>query len=86
MKIYDVKETCKKVFDLAQERGWSDSKLASILDVTPQAVGKWRREVGSPSIETLVRLSGIFQVSLDDVIGYEEKDIAFYDLGWHWTL
>lgn len=77
MKVYDVQATCDKIFDLASDKGWSDSKLAKILDVTPQAISKWRRGVGSPSIDMIVMLADLFQVSLDDLMGRKEIDMTF---------
>ncbi len=32
MKVYDAQTTSEKVFTLAGNRGWSDAKLARILD------------------------------------------------------
>lgn len=77
MKVYDAQATCDKIFDLASDNGWSDSKLAKILDVTPQAISKWRRGVGSPSIDMIVMLADLFQVSLDDLMGCQEIDMTF---------
>ena len=61
---------------LAQERGWNDSRLAGILELTPQAINKWRNG-GSPSIDTLVTLADLFCISLDDLMGRREIDVEF---------
>lgn len=77
MRIYSAKLTCDHIFELAKEKGWSDSKLASILGITPQAISKWRRGAGSPSIEMLTMLQELFGVKMDDLLGCREVDIDF---------
>ena len=79
MKLYDAGATCKKVFEFALSKGWSDSKLARVLNVTPQAVNKWRKGVCSPSIDTIVELTGLFQVSMDDLVCYNEVAMYYED-------
>ena len=78
MKVYDAQATCEKVFTLAGNRGWSDAKLARILDVTPQAISKWRRGVGSPSTDMIVMLADLFGVPLDELIGSREINMKFH--------
>ncbi len=77
MKIYSAELTCNNIFRFAKARGWTDSKLANILNVTPQAISKWRRGVGSPSIEMLTMLQELFDVQMDDLVGRQEVDMEF---------
>lgn len=77
MRIYSAKLTCDRIFELSKEKGWTDSKLASILNLTPQAISKWRRAAGSPSIEMLTMLQELFEVNMDDLVGRQEVDIDF---------
>ena len=77
MRIYSAKLTCDRIFELSKEKGWTDSKLASILNLTPQAISKWRRGAGSPSIEMLTMLQELFEVDINDLIGRQEVDIDF---------
>lgn len=77
MKIFDAQATCNKIFDLSRERGWSDSKLARILDVTPQAISKWRRGMGAPSIDRIVMMSEIFKTSFEDIIACQDIDMGY---------
>ena len=76
MKSYDQEVTCSKIFELAKKKGWTDSKLAKVIELTPQAVSKWHRG-GGPSIDNIVMLSDLFQISLDDLVGYRENDLSF---------
>ena len=49
----------------------SQKDLAVKLFVSPQAVGKWEREEATPNPETLAKLSEIFDVSADYLLGLE---------------
>ena len=49
----------------------SQKDLAAQLFVSPQAVGKWEREEATPNPETLAKLSEIFDVSADYLLGRE---------------
>ncbi len=77
MRVYDPETTCQNILELAKERGWNASRLAKILGVSPQAVSKWRRGIASPSLDMLVMLSGLFEVSLSDLVAEREADICF---------
>ena len=49
----------------------SQKDLASQLFVSPQAVGKWEREEATPNPETVRKLSELFDVSADYLLGRE---------------
>lgn len=49
----------------------SQKDLAAQLFVSPQAVGKWEREEATPNPETVRKLSEIFDVSADYLLGRE---------------
>jgi transcriptional regulator with XRE-family HTH domain len=52
--------------------GWSQVDLAKRLSVAKQTVSNWENENIQPSIEMLVRLSKIFNVSTDYLLGLDE--------------
>ena len=49
--------------------GISQQKLADMLSVSQQAVFKYEKTGNEPDISTLIRLSEIFDVSVDYLIG-----------------
>lgn len=55
-----------------KQAGLSQEKVAEIIGVTRQAVTKWESGKASPSTENLIKLSEIFGVSLDSLIGVPE--------------
>ena len=52
-------------------RGWSQVDLAKKLNITKQTVSNWENDNIQPSIEMLVRLSKIFGVTTDRLLGLE---------------
>ncbi|QJC52626.1 helix-turn-helix transcriptional regulator [Paenibacillus albicereus] len=50
------------------KKGWSQEELAEKLFVSRQSVSKWEKGQNYPSIETLIKLSDLFQVTLDDLL------------------
>ena len=53
---------------LRTERGLSQGDLADALDVSRQSISKWETDASVPELEKLLRLSGLFQVSLDELV------------------
>ena len=56
-----------------QRRGLSQSELAKELHVTRQAVSKWENNQSYPDVETLVKLSQIFDCDVRVLLGMEQK-------------
>ena len=68
MKLSDYLKQYRKEKNLTQEA------LAEKLYVTKQAVSKWENDRGLPDIETYKDLSRLLDVSVDTLLGLEEKD------------
>ena len=56
-----------------KENNMSQSDLASILNVTNQAVSKWENGRGIPDIEMLKRLSEVFNINIEEILSGEEN-------------
>ena len=54
---------------LRTQRGWTQEDLAQRCSVTRQAVSRWETGETLPNIETLKRLSDLFDVSLHALLG-----------------
>ena len=59
----------KRIGELRQSFGWTQVQLAQRLGVTKQTVSNWENDNIQPSIEMLVKISGIFNVSTDYLLG-----------------
>ncbi len=61
----------EKISELRKESGISQEKLAEMVGVSRQAVTKWESGNANPDTENLIKLSGIFGVSLDELCGVD---------------
>lgn len=72
----------KKLKELRKENKISQRTLADMLGITQQAVAKWETGRSTPDTDTLQKLSSIFKVSIDNLLGVEKSlDNAFITAG-----
>lgn len=63
----------EKIQKERKEAGLSQEELAEQLGVSRQAVSKWENDSGYPEMEKIIRLSQLYQVSLDYLMGNERQ-------------
>ena len=61
-----------RIQELRIARGWSQVVLAKRLGVAKQTVSNWENGNIQPSIEMLVRLSKLFGVTTDYLLGLDD--------------
>lgn len=61
----------QRIIELRTALGWSQVELAKRLGVAKQTVSNWENDNIQPSIEMLIRLSKIFRVSTDHLLGLD---------------
>lgn len=66
-------ETKDIIFELRTKKGFSQDELAEKLFVTRQAVSRWETGETIPNTETLKRLSLLFDVSINTLLGSPVK-------------
>lgn len=54
---------------LREQRGMTQEDLAKRLGVKYPAVSKWERGMAYPSMNTVIKMAELFQVSMDVVLG-----------------
>lgn len=54
---------------LREQRGMTQEDLANRLGVKYPAVSKWERGMAYPSMNTVIKMAELFQVSMDVVLG-----------------
>lgn len=59
----------QRINELRIALGWSQVQLAEKLNISKQTVSNWENENIQPSIEMLVRMSKLFHVSTDYLLG-----------------
>lgn len=54
---------------LREKAGVSQQKIADIVDLTQQAVGKWENNKAEPDLTTVAKLADFFDCSTDYLLG-----------------
>lgn len=62
----------EKIQKLRKEAGLSQEEFSYQLGVSRQAVSKWERDNGYPETEKIVRMSRLFNVSLDYLLNDDD--------------
>ena len=63
----------ERIKQLRTERGLSQVDLAKILNVSKQSISNWENDNIQPSIEMLIKLSRVFSVSTDFLLGEDSR-------------
>lgn len=66
----------ERILQYRTARSWSQEDLADLLDVSRQSVSKWETDASTPDLDKIVRLSEIFEVSLDQLVTGKEPTEA----------
>lgn len=59
----------KRIYELRISFGWTQVQLSQKLGVTKQTVSNWENDNIQPSIDMLIKLSKIFNVPTDYLLG-----------------
>ena len=68
-------EIGKKIMDLRKKSGLSQEELAEKIGVARQTISKWELGETSPDLKQSKELSKIFNVSLDELVDNDIKDV-----------
>ena len=58
----------EKIYELRTRKNLSQGDLANALDVSRQSISKWETNSSVPELDKLVKLSELFDVSLDELV------------------
>ena len=61
-------EIGKKIKEQREQKNWSQDDLAEILNISRQSISKWELNKVYPSIDMLIKMSDLFDISLDELI------------------
>lgn len=67
----------KKITAMRNEKNLSQEQLAEKLNVTRQTISNWENGKFYPDIDSLVNLSKFFNVSLDNLLSYDDKVLDY---------
>lgn len=60
------------IYRLRTEKSLSQGDLAEMLEVSRQSISKWENNSAVPDLEKIIKLSEIFEVTLDELVKGEE--------------
>lgn len=64
---------------LRKEKGMTQGELAEKLNLSPQAISKWENDQSSPDIQSLLALSEIFGISVDELLGKQKEETTRFE-------
>lgn len=64
--MVEIGENIKK---LRKAKRMTQKEVANQLNVTPQTISKWERNISYPDLDMLVKLSQLFHISTDALLG-----------------
>jgi len=62
-----------RIYNLRKGKGLSQSELGNLVGVSNKAVSKWETGEAKPAIPQLIKLSKIFDVSMDEILESNDK-------------
>ena len=62
----------KNIVRLRTQKNWSQGDLADALEISRQSVSKWETDTSIPELDKLIKLSKLFDVTLDELVRCEE--------------
>lgn len=64
---------------LRKQHKLSQAKLGNALGITQQMISSYEKDISSPNMESLIKLSDFFQISIDELVDHtiptDEPDI-----------
>ena len=66
-------ELGEKICHLRKLSGMTQEQLAEKLNIARQTLSKWENGTSMPDVESVVRLSSLFRISLDELLLEEER-------------
>ena len=69
MKNENLNSIGNRIRELRVEKGLSQGKLGEMLSVSQDTVSLWEKSKSYPSVEIVILLSKIFEVSCDYILG-----------------
>lgn len=65
----------ERIYKFRTARGLSQLELSELLDVSRQSISKWETDVAVPELSKLVKMTEIFEVSLDTLVLGKESEV-----------
>lgn len=67
----------KRLKELRLNRNLTQQQLGKLLSVSGQTILNWENDITYPSVKKLIELASFFDVSIDYLLDFKEKDTNF---------
>ena len=67
----------KRLKELRLNKNLTQQQLGKLLSVSGQTILNWENDITYPSVKKLIELASFFDVSIDYLLDYKEKDTNF---------
>ncbi|MFZ7119485.1 MAG: helix-turn-helix domain-containing protein [Eubacteriaceae bacterium] len=67
----------KKIKYLREKNSMTQKRLAELLNLTQQAIGKWEKDINEPDSKALIKLSEIFNCSVDFLLNKTDNPTPY---------
>lgn len=72
--VIDMVRTGQNIQQLRKQKGLSIKDLQDIFDFsTPNAIYKWQKGIAMPTLDNLIVLAAVFQVTVDDILVIQDS-------------
>lgn len=68
----------KRIQSYRKQRGLSQEQLASLLNVSRQALSKWEQDINVPNVEKIIEVAKKLDVSINELLGIEDETNSEY--------
>ena len=58
----------KRLKEVRMEKGFSQSDVAEVLNISRQSISRWENDKSYPDIDNLVELSKYYEISIDELL------------------
>jgi len=62
----------QKILEQRKEKGWTQKKLAAEIGTTEDSIYSWEKGRAEPSIDFIIKLAKIFDVTTDYLFGLSD--------------
>ena len=67
----------KRLKELRLNKNLTQQQLGKLLSVSGQTILNWENDIPYPSVKKLIELASFFDVSIDYLLDFKEKDTNF---------
>ena len=67
----------KRLKELRLNKNLTQQQLGKLLSVSGQTILNWENDITYPSVKKLIELASFFDVSIDYLLDFKEKDANF---------